>query len=467
MRFVLALALVLSFGPATMVSALEVGFGEKDITPDLNAGKPVWIAGYGQNRKAESVHDPLYVRATVFRDGDQKIAMACADVVGFDLEFTKSIRQELPDYKYVMVSASHNHEGPDTMGIWGPGITKSGIDPEYMALLKANTVAAIKEAEATAQPVKAFYGTADDETLLRDSREPYIFDPTIRVLKFAGEKDGKLTGILVQWNCHPETMGGDNKSITADFIGTTVDVLKKKYGVPVSYFTGPVGGLMAPPRDTLKSETGEGMREGDFAFCKRYGEVVADLAAKAIDRAEPIQLDGFVVSTKPIAVPLENPMFKAARMLGVLKRKGLVWKGDPEVLGEDLSPKNARTAEGAAETEVAYVKLGELHIACIPGEIYPENVYAKVQDPVDPGADYPDAPPEPAIVETLPGKKILIIGLANDEIGYIVPKRQWDRVKPFAYGRQKDQYGEENSMGSEAAPVLYEALKRRVAEAGK
>lgn len=445
--------------------AIEVGFGEQDITPDLNAGKPVWIAGYGQNRKAVDVHDPLYVRATVFRDGDKKIAMACADVVGLEYDFVKQLREQLPEYTYVMMASSHNHEGPDTVGIWGPGITKSGLDLEYMQMLHDKTIAAIKQAEASAEPVKAYYGTAEDELLLRDSREPYIFDPILRAIRFEREKDGSLAGIVVQWNCHPETMGGSNTSISADFVGTTVDELKKKYNCPVTYFSGPVGGLMAPPRDTMKNEAGELLREGDFAFCERYGIEVAKLAAKAIDAAEPMNLSGFVVSAKPIAIPLENPIYRAARMLGVLKRTGRLWTGDFEKLGPEVSPKNSRDGDPAAETEVAYVRLGDLHVACIPGEIYPENVYGKVQDPADPGADFPDAPAEPSIVDTLPGKNILIVGLANDEVGYIVPKRQWDKVKPFAYGRDKDQYGEENSLGSETAPIIYEALRRRVEEA--
>jgi hypothetical protein len=364
-----------------------------------------------------------------------------------------------------MVSASHNHEGPDTVGIWGPGITKSGVDPQYMEMLRENTIAAIQQADATAQPVKALYGTAEDPALLRDSREPYIFDPVLRALLFEREKDGQLVGLVVQWNCHPETMGGDNKSITADFIGVTVDALKKKYKCPVTYFTGPVGGLMAPPRDQMRDEAGELLREGDFAFCRRYGEEVAMLAAKAVDSAEPINLSGITVSAKPISIPMENPLYRAAGMLGVLKRTGRVWTGNFDEVGEVVTARNSRDKDYAVETEVAYLKLGDLHVGCIPGEIYPENVYGKVQNPVDPGADFQDALPEPSIIETLPGEKILIVGLANDEIGYIVPKRQWDKVKPFAYGREKDQYGEENSLGSEAAPIVYEALQRRVKEA--
>jgi len=62
---------------------------------------------------------------------------------------------------------------------------------------------------------------------------------------------------------------------------------------------------------------------------------------------------------------------------------------------------------------------------------------------------------------------MLVLGLANDEIGYIVPKRQWDVVPPFAYGRTSAQYGERNSVGPETARMLMEALADRVGEATK
>ena len=55
----------------------------------------------------------------------------------------------------------------------------------------------------------------------------------------------------------------------------------------------------------------------------------------------------------------------------------------------------------AVKSEVGYLKLGELEVAVIPGEIYPELVLGKVQTPADPGADFPDAPAEPAIYAQL------------------------------------------------------------------
>jgi len=52
----------------------------------------------------------------------------------------------------------------------------------------------------------------------------------------------------------------------------------------------------------------------------------------------------------------------------------------------------------------------------------------------------------------------LVVGLANDEIGYIIPKSQWDAEAPFVYNG-KDQYGEENSPGPDVAFAWYSVAK--------
>ena len=56
-------------------------------------------------------------------------------------------------------------------------------------------------------------------------------------VEFRG-KDDKPIGLLVQWNCHPETRGSKNTEVTADFVGATVKYLSEKHKCPVVYLTG-------------------------------------------------------------------------------------------------------------------------------------------------------------------------------------------------------------------------------------
>ena len=460
------LALACCIPSATLQAAapVKVGFASRDVTPDVAGKTPVWIAGYGQNRRAKGVHDPLFARAIVIDDGQKKIALAAVDVVGLQYPAVRRIREKLKGFDYVLVASTHNHEGPDVVGIWGPTPFQSGIDQVWLDRLIDQTAEAINAADAAKTDVSATYGTAEDEKLLRDSREPYVKDGIIRVVRFQPTTKEKPPVLLVNWTCHPEALASENQEITADFPYYTIRDLEKRYGAEVIYFSGAVGGLMAPPRDIYKKSDGSELTDGSFEYCERYGGDVAKLAMQAIDGGQPLDLGPIKFAAKTIYVPLQNKLYRAAQMMGVLKRDGSVWSGDPEKAGPALKPGDAKTMP-AGSTEVGYVGLGDLHIAGIPGELYPELVYGKVQTPADPAADFPDAPAEPSLVEILPGKKMMLFGLANDELGYIIPRRQWDEKPPFAYGRKGDQYGEGNSCGPDIAPILMKALQQRVAEA--
>src|SRR5438309_11080972 len=139
--------IVVLLAPAAGAAELRVGFGETNITPALDGKKPVYIAGFGHNRKATAVADPLMARAVVISDGKTKIALACIDVVGFFHASTQQVRSRLTGFDHVVVSSTHNHEGPDTLGLWGSSAFTSGVDAEYMKKLEDGIVAAVQAAD--------------------------------------------------------------------------------------------------------------------------------------------------------------------------------------------------------------------------------------------------------------------------------------------------------------------------------
>jgi hypothetical protein len=440
-------------------SSLQAGFGETDITPELDA-KPIYLAGFGQNRKATGIHDCLRARAIVIKDGSSKIALAAVDVVGLFLPNVLRVRQQLPGFSYIAVSSTHNHEGPDTLGLWGPNPFTSGLDPAYMKHLESQIVRAIQKADANAKPVTARLGTAQAPELLHDGREPYIKHDELVAIQFLDPQTAQMRGVLVQWNCHPETLGDKNTDISSDFVGPTVNHLRKRYGCPVIYFSGTVGGLMTSLHVDVKDDRGQTLADGTVEKTERYGRLVGQLAERALKSAKPVVLTPMAARSREVFIPMDNQRFQLGRQLGVLQREAFIWEGNPsKAVPADERVKDKRLC---MRTEVGWLRLGELDVALIPGEIYPELVLDKVQDPPDPGADFPEAPIEPAIYKQLRGPYRMIIGLANDEIGYIIPKRQWDEKPPFCYGRSKAQYGEVNSVGPDTAPVLCKAFQELV-----
>ncbi|HEY1861917.1 MAG TPA: neutral/alkaline non-lysosomal ceramidase N-terminal domain-containing protein, partial [Gemmataceae bacterium] len=140
---------------------LQVGFAEADITPKVGEKeKPVYMAGFGQNRVATGVHDPLMARILVLKDGNRKIAIVSVDLVGFFLPNVLRVREQLDSFHYVLVSSTHNHEGPDTVGLWGKNPVTSGVDKEYIKSIEEKIVLAVRDADKGAQPVRASIGAA-------------------------------------------------------------------------------------------------------------------------------------------------------------------------------------------------------------------------------------------------------------------------------------------------------------------
>ncbi len=441
-------------GFASAQAALRVGFAETDITPTLGQ-QPVYLAGFDRNRKATKVHDPLMARAVVLSHAGRKVALVSLDLVGLFHDAAERVRKRLLGFDYVLVSCTHNHEGPDTLGLWSP--FETGIDRAYLQRVEDGAVRAVQQADAALRPAAAAIGTARAPALVRDSRAPFVKHDELIALRLHEPGGAKTLGLVVQWNCHPETLDRKNTEVSADFVGYTIKHLAEKHRCPVVYLTGTVGGLMTSLGLEVKDATGRPLADGTFEKTERYGRAIGELADRALRGAKAVRLTPFEVRTRTVFLPVDNKTYLLAAKIGVLKRQMYLWRDDPAKAEPTKEiPAKERVC---IRSEVGLLRLGELKVAAIPGEIYPELVLGKVQDPPDPGADFPKAAAEPGIYAQLRGPYRMVVGLANDEVGYMIPRRQWDERPPFCYGRKQAQYGEANSLGPDTAPIVCGAFR--------
>ena len=267
--------LVLLACAAVARADLSVGFAEADVTPKLDPAKPVYMAGFGHNRQAAKVHDPIMARAVVLADGKQKVALVAVDVVG-PVQSGGGIASASSSTgsRTCCVSSTHNHEGPDTLGLWGKSPFVSGLDKAYLKTVEAGSCGSSARRDKARKPATAKIGTGPPRSCCDDNREPYVKHDELVAIRFDGA-DGKPLGVLVQWNCHPETMASKNTELTADYVGYTVSELKKSQGCPVAYFTGTVGGLMTTLHLPVKDAKGEELKDGTLEKTEEYGKRLA------------------------------------------------------------------------------------------------------------------------------------------------------------------------------------------------
>src|SRR5689334_19346973 len=128
-KYAVAVLVAAIFLPAGATAQLRVGAAKRAITPDLDKHGPVWMAGFNNGRKATAVHDELYARCVAFSTGARPLVVCGLDLIGVFWDDVKRIRAKVE--ADVIVASLHDHEGPDTMGMWGEAQGKSGINEAY------------------------------------------------------------------------------------------------------------------------------------------------------------------------------------------------------------------------------------------------------------------------------------------------------------------------------------------------
>ncbi len=196
--------------------------------------------------------------------------------------------------------------------------------------------------------------------------------------------------------------------ITSDYPGYLRAEAEKLSGAPCIFLSGALGGMMTP--DVV---------EHSFAEAERMGQRLAreGLEAIAAARNEPVSVS---VHRREVRAKLTNPLYKLA-----FQRKLL-----PDV----------RDPKGYLTSEVSLVRVGTAWFAAVPGELLPKLGLAIKASLMEAG-----------------GRAVGVIGLANDELGYILPKEDFKYpVNPFNPGAH---YEETNSIGKEIGPKVLEAVQ--------
>ena len=428
---------------------MRFAFAKRTITPALG-GKPVYLAGFGHDRKAKGVHDELWARAVAVSDGRLELAIVSVDLIGLflkDVDRARELLARRAPGAQLVVSSTHNHEGPDSMGLWGSGRFSSGVDPRYLESVRAAIADVAADALSRLQPARLVLAKTRTPGLVEDGRLPRVIDDTLVAMQVIAD-DGTTLGTIVNWSSHPEALGGSNTLVTSDYPHFLRTRMEERLGGTSIFVVGSIGGLMTPLGLKLAGPDGREIPQDSFELARAVGERAADAALEALKSGRPSASSALEHRRATLFVPLENRLFRLAMFLGVLDRE--VWSGGKRAtaaFGDDLM------------TEVGYLRLGDAEVLLVPAEVYPELVLGGIQDPQDKGADFPGAPRERALFTLLRSEYKLVFGLAGDEIGYVIPRSQWDAKKPFAYGRAQDQYGEVNSVGPSAAARLVAAFE--------
>lgn len=431
-------------------------------------------------------HDDLKVQIAVLRKGDLTVAFAVVDAVGYFHSYIERIRERVQDEAGVdllIMSATHSHESPDTVGQWGPGVVAPkthGRDPRFMQAIEDQAVLGIRQAVQELAPARVHVATLNTGVqgmAMSDSRPPYIFDDNIPVVTLTHRDTGAPIATLLSVANHAEVLWSGNKHLTADYFHFARKYVREGLeAVPATpereakpalaglggvtvMFAGAVGGLINPGSASAMNYAGEVFEEHGFAKADALGQRIAMhvLQAHAQGFAE-LPSHELSFATKRFLVPITNPLFLLAGFVLVVFERDIY---NAKILGAlRFSPDVPQVM-----SQVAVVRLGPLTFFTAPGEIFPETLVGgfpgrgRAQSPVvgdveerktpaacdeqglpAPGGtlpcivkpdqenppDWSAAPAGPYAYERLPGEHPFFIGLGMDFLGYMVPAYDYE-----------------------------------------
>ena len=439
--------------------------------------------------------DDMKVRVIALNDGSGRgtAVFATIDSIGVSNGDIRHIRGLLEDFakknniNSINLFATHTHSGIDTQGLWTDifrkwpknifsaftGIieTEQGTDPEYMEFFYSKVCEAITEAvDSMAKGTMTFARKDIGARYFSNKNRPSCdsLDTELKRFVFTPDNKSLTPTIIVNMSAHPDVVGlateddpTKGHGISGDYIyyiGETIN----NAGYNFMFFNGSIAGIYigrisakADRRVDIAANYGREIGKMVLGMTMTEKEILADdylmslnLTAEQIDGhnytpwyegwtpAEETKVEPILnIRLEKVEIHVTNPVIQAAGKLGVVNY--LIKKSQKDYY---------------VTTEIGYMEMGkDIKIVFVPGEICTDLVYGGEALTAEGSVNNKDY--EGKTLCEIFGDDVIIFGLANDAVGYIVPEN--DYCMALAFGH----YQELLSLGKKEATVMFEAYE--------
>lgn len=361
---------------------LYCGMSELDITPALGSSMP----GYFSDRKSTDIIDRLYAKALVVESEGEVVAFVVLDTILVEAGIVQQIRervQQMSDIAadHVMVSATHTHTGPPVATT-----TFLSTDPEYLSWLVKKAADAVIIAYQNRQEARIGYGIGMEDGIAFNRRF-FMKDGTVRTNPGVGNPDvvrsvgpidpqvsimridtldGQPIGVLTNYALHTDTVGGTK--YCADYPGELSKMLKKALGDHV------VSMFMMGASGNINHINVMGISREEYVrdpfYYKKLGRILAGEVLKVHEKiathpSMPIKVEQSLI-TLQYRQPTSAEVDQARLARVQLTSADVEWNFAGELL------KAYELGEGEVQTEIQVIRVGEIAVVGLPGEIFVE-----------------------------------------------------------------------------------------------
>ncbi len=449
---------------------------------DAPAADAQWSIGYAQNSIIEGRHiignehfvsggiaiSPKYpteivddskVRVIAMNDGSGRgtVVFAVIDAYGLANNDVREIRKRIDNYAKennivsVNVAVLHQHSAVDTFGMNGDILKAVFINPfcnlingifgsEILELHNGKndgfqnnlfdvTVDTIETAVAQMKTGKLYYGTVDVSEYLRDKRPPYALQSTLNRFRFVPDDESAKEIWFSTSEIHCVGNGVQGTQITADYPYYMEEYINENED---AYFMLLLGAELATGQrhEPFENEDYQG-KEGYMILGERLGEKLASITEEDEREIAPL----LNIAHQEVMFEIENQIMYLAAKAGLFENQAVITEEGVKVV-----------------SEIGYMEIGtDLAVALVPGELEASIAFGGGLTAEDAwrGEDW-----QYDSIQAMAGdRELLVFGLCNDQVGYIVPTNDympmlWEDSKSIEFV----------SLGSQTAITYIEAL---------
>lgn len=444
----------------------RIGVGRRDITPPVGIYARNW--GAAAHDAAEGIHRPLLATALALSQGDEEPLVLLALDLGWwrspadEQAFVGPVTEAigLPSDRLI-VAMSHTHSGP-SLSLDDADKPGGTLIAGYLDRLREAGAAACREAIASRAPAVITWGAgrcglACDRDFFDGSRYVCGFNPdgdpdTTLLVGRVTDAAGRVMGTILNYACHPTTLGALNRQLSPDFVGAAREVVEEATGgAPCLFLQGASGELGA--RESYS---------GDVAVADRNGRTLgwsalaalSDLLppATALAYRGPLESGATLAIWQREATPPSNVLRASSLAVELpLKDRATIdritasWRTLDERVRLERERRRAFLVASlpgdTVEITVRIWRIGDALLVAQPDEAY--SVFQR------------------RLRAALEGRPVLVLGLAGGPSrGYLPPAA--------AYDHQEDLYQVwQTPFGRGALEVLTEAAARAVRAAAE
>ena len=417
----------------------EMGVARADITPPAGIYARSW--GSAKHDAATGIHRPLVATCLFFRGGDPQLELylLCFDLGWwYDNAHEREIRARILAGSGIrddqlVTHMGHTHSGPASTL---QNLEREGghLIPAYRDKIVEGAVAAIKGSKVNVRPAVASWKEGrcdlaqnrdlvlDSETFLCSVNPDGPTDDTVLVGRVT-DANGKIMATLVNYACHPVSLGGGNKLISPDYYGAMREVVERDTGGAPCLFLHGASGDMTPLRsyeaDTAIAD--QNGRQLGYAALSTLTGMLPPEQELAFDRIEDsgARLGRWSLRPKPASTVLKTTVsdteLKYVDLPTAAELEAQIKDCTDRPLKERLERRlMVRRDVGEGKSRLVRMTLWRLGDAFLVGA--PAEPYSAFQK---------------EIRARLKGHAVMVLNIVNGNIGYLAPADTYD--KPGLY----------------------------------